>query len=202
MKCRSPLLNRTAQEIVSTFPEMVAIDGQFYQDSANGTLRLVDPSLKSPFAVVTFFTPTFSFPLENLQKNEDLYEFISRNFEKKNIPYAIKIEGSFRSLHLRSLEKQEAPFKPLAEAVKEQNEYELFDVEGTLVGFFFPYYFDGINLTRFHFHFINKAKTMGGHVLKIDLKKGTCFLEPCETITLQLPNTESFSNANLNQPKK
>ena len=185
-----------------TFGEMVAIDGQFYQDSANGTLRLVDPSLKSPFAIVTFFTPTFSFPLENIQKNEALYELISSNFEKKNIPYAIKIEGSFRSLHLRSYEKQEAPYKPLAEASKEQNEYDLYDVEGILVGFFFPSYFDGINLARFHFHFINKSKTIGGHVLDMDLKKGTCFLQPTDTITLQLPNTESFSNAKLNQTAK
>ena len=41
----------------------------------------------------------------------------------------------------------------------------LFDVEATLVGFWLPAAFAGVNVAGFHFHAITAELTRGGHVL-------------------------------------
>lgn len=177
--------------------EMVALDGDFYQDSPNGSLQRVHPSQTTPFAAVTFFKNKFSKNIKNLKSFELLGKAILPFIKNKNTPYALKITGNFPHLHLRSLKRQTRPYPKLSDAVKEQYEYEAYNIEGTLVGFWFPSYLDGINVGGFHFHFISSDKKMGGHVLDVSIKTGTCYFQPCENLSIYLPDSASFSKADL-----
>jgi acetolactate decarboxylase len=47
--------------------EMIGLDGKFYQVKADGGAYLVDDSMKTPFAVVTFFEPDKSVLLVSRQ---------------------------------------------------------------------------------------------------------------------------------------
>ena len=63
-------------------------------------------------------------------------------------------------LDLRWEHPQPEGHKPLSETIaKVQNSYTLDDIEGTIVGFWFPAYMKTINVPGFHFHFINDRRT-------------------------------------------
>ncbi len=178
--------------------EMVALDGKFYQMLDNGHLKLVDNSEVVPFAEVSYFVPTIKnrqlAPQENLG---DLENNLLTMFQNKNVPYAVKITGTFKMLKLRVVRKQNPPFKSLADAAKNQAIFNLENIKGTIVGYWFPAYLSNIAVTGFHFHFINKDRTHGGHILALDMSDGALSMEQMTNLQLAFPNTKSFADADL-----
>ena len=177
--------------------EMVALDGAFYQDSPTGALTKVNPNQTTPFAVVTFFENSYQEKLLSSRDFDQLGKLLLPYIKERNTPHAIKIEGSFRHLHLRSLPRQEPPYPILIKAVKKQHEYDFYDIQGTLVGFYFPEYLNGVNVGGFHFHFISTDRTKGGHVLNVSTKSATCSIQPCQDLKIYFPNSASFAEVDL-----
>lgn len=122
-------------------------------------------------------------------------------FNNKNSPYAIRIDGKFASLTFRVLRKQTPPFKSLADAAKTEEIITVKNVEGTLVGYWFPQYLAGVAVPEFHLHFINKTRTLGGHVLELDLLSGTLNLEQIDDLNIYFPKTKGFNHADLSSEK-
>ncbi len=180
--------------------EMVALDGKFYQIRANGKLREALPTQTTPFAQVVFFNPTETFKVSDEKNFSALEKAVSSQFNNKNVPYAIKIEGTFRQVKLRSLRQQQKPYPKLTKAASKQAEYELDHVRGTLVGFWFPQYWAGMAVPGFHMHFVNADKTTGGHVLAVNVEDATVSLEQIHQVAVNLPYSRSFASANL-QPE-
>lgn len=176
---------------------MVALDGKYYQGNASGLLSLIRPSQKTPFAAVIFFKPDFSVQLASAKSFERLGNILSQFIQKVNTPHAIKIEGSFRYIKMRNLKKTNPPYQPLKKLLPEQHDVELYDTEGTLVGFWFPPYLKGINVGGYHFHYIDDKKQSGGHVLDVSMKSGTAFYQLADDLTIDFPHTDTFKNASL-----
>jgi acetolactate decarboxylase len=61
--------------------------------------------------------------------------------------------------------RQSPPYRPLTEVVAEQHVFELANVSGTMLGFRFPAYVEGIEVSGYHLHFISSDRRRGGHVL-------------------------------------
>ena len=120
--------------------EMVALDGKFYQIESDGKLKSVSSNQIVPFAEVTFFKPTMHEWLKNISDYHELGNTLSNYFANKNIPYAIRIDGTFEALKLRSLRKQKKPYPSLTKASEEQAIFNLKKIEGSIVGFWFPQY--------------------------------------------------------------
>ncbi|OGT35329.1 MAG: alpha-acetolactate decarboxylase [Gammaproteobacteria bacterium RIFCSPHIGHO2_12_FULL_37_14] len=177
--------------------ELVAVDGKFYQIEASGKLNLVSANQIVPFAEVTFFKPTMYSSVVDIVSYQNLGKVLLDKFPNKNIPYAIRIDGTFSKLKLRSLRKQKKPYPLLTQAAKEQAIFNLNHVTGTVVGFWFPTYWAGIAVPEFHLHFVTTDRTTGGHVLDIDVSKGQVSLQPIHQVQVYLPNTQSFAQANL-----
>lgn len=177
--------------------EMVAVDGHFYQIEANGKLKSVTRKQIVPFANVTYFKPTLHKTLEKVSDYSDLGKILTNLFPNKNLPYAIRIDGTFTALKLRSLRKQKQPYPSLAQAAEDQAIFNLQNVKGSIVGFWFPKYWAGIALPEFHLHFVTKDRTIGGHVLEINISRGELSIEPLNTVQVYLPNTKAFSQANF-----
>jgi alpha-acetolactate decarboxylase len=57
--------------------------------------------------------------------------------------------------------RQRKPYPPLVEVVGSQPTFELRGVAGSLVGFRFPQYAQGINVAGYHFHFITDDRSAG-----------------------------------------
>jgi acetolactate decarboxylase len=145
--------------------EMVAVAGEFYQIRADGKAYRVKNSVKTPFAVVTFFEADKTISLDKTLDYEQLKQYLDSVLPTKNIFYAIKVEGVFKYIKARSVAAQSKPYPSLDEALKKQTTFEFYDVTGTLVGFWCPAYVEGINMPGYHFHFITSDRQNGGHLL-------------------------------------
>jgi len=115
----------------------------------------------------------------------------------ENYLYGIKISGEFSTVKTRSVPKQSKPYPLLSEVIKKQTTFETKNITGTVVGFKMPEYIDGVNVKDFHFHFLSKDETFGGHLLDLTLKKGTIELETIKDFRCLLPSTENFSKTKL-----
>lgn len=145
--------------------EMIAFDGLFFQILADGTARLVDPSMKTPFAVVIFFEPDIQLDLPNRMLWQEFETLLKQVAPSHLVFYAIRLEGTFEYVKLRNVCKQQEPYAPLGDLVRDFPVLELRHVRGTMVGFRCPDYSQGINVPGYHMHFINEDREVGGHVL-------------------------------------
>jgi acetolactate decarboxylase len=83
--------------------------------------------------------------------------------------------------------RQHPPYRPLTEVVAEQRVFELDDVSGTMLGFRFPSYAEGIEVSGFHLHFVDAERRRGGHVLDSRAAEVTARLDPSNDLHIELP---------------
>lgn len=60
------------------------------------------------------------------------------------------------------------------------------DISGSLVGFKFPAYADGINVAGYHFHFVSDDRSVGGHVLGLELDTGSLYIDESSDLIVSL----------------
>jgi acetolactate decarboxylase len=167
--------------------EMIALDGTFYQVKADGLAYPVDGRAMTPFAVVTKFEPDTSRTLTAPMDFEALCEYLDRIIGGESGCCAIRVDGHFERVKTRSVPRQRKPYPPLVEVVEGQPTFELRDVQGSLVGFRFPQYAEGINVAGYHFHFITEDRSAGGHVLDCRLVHGELRIDHEAELRLELP---------------
>jgi acetolactate decarboxylase len=176
--------------------EMVVVDGHFFQVRCDGSVREVDDSVLSPFAVITRFAPE---PAVTLDQCPDLGHLTSR-FDRlrhsDNIFYALRVDGKFDYVHTRAMCRTEEGV-PLVQAAAVQPEFEFRDISGTLVGFWTPEYAKTFNVPGYHLHFISADRTRGGHLLQCRGSNLRLQIQREGDYHLALPETEDFLRANL-----
>jgi acetolactate decarboxylase len=168
--------------------EMVAMNGEFFQVRADGSVHSIADQEKTPFAVVTFFKPDNRLSLPRVSDMKQLQEALDRMLPPSDKPCAIKINGDFKYIKVRSVPRQEKPYPGLEGALKHQTEFELKNVRGTLVGFRFPSYMDGVNVPGYHFHYITADKKAGGHVLDCSTENASAEVTPISNLSVTLLN--------------
>jgi acetolactate decarboxylase len=167
--------------------EMVGIDGAYYQVRADGRAYEVDRQMKTPFAVVTFFEPREILPFTNSMDYTALLTYLDAVAGDRAICHAVRVEGHFYYVKTRSVPRQHKPYPPLVEVVKHQPTFEFRDVRGSLVGFRFPDYVQGLNVAGYHFHFITEDRSGGGHLLECQMTRGELRIDHESDLRLELP---------------
>jgi acetolactate decarboxylase len=167
--------------------EMIALDGDFYRADVEGRVHGVGPEERTPFAVVTRFEPTVEAELAGPLPHERLLARLDELVPDGASSCAVRLDGEFELIHARSVPRQSPPYRPLTEVVAEQHEFDLADVAGTMLGFRFPSYVEGIEVAGYHLHFFDAAREHGGHVL--DSRAGTVRvrLDPSDDLHVELP---------------
>jgi acetolactate decarboxylase len=146
--------------------EMIAIDGEFFRADVDGEVTPIEPEERTPFAVVTAFEPTVDERLLDEElTHEELLARLDDLVTAGASSCAIRLDGRFGLVRARSVPRQEPPYRELTEVVADQHVFELADVEGTMLGFRFPTYAEGIEVAGYHLHFISADRKRGGHVL-------------------------------------
>jgi acetolactate decarboxylase len=171
--------------------EMIGLEGGFYQIKADGIAYPVPDSMTTPFAVVTVFDADKTLPAQDGMDYEGLKNYLDEAIPDKSIFYAAKIDGTFRYIKTRSVPKQQEPYPPLVEAIKEQTFFEFHDVEGTIVGFRCPDSVKGVNVPGYHLHFITEDRKAGGHLLACQLHDGTIDIDYTSEFYMILPQHKS-----------
>jgi acetolactate decarboxylase len=145
--------------------EMIALEGRFLRADVDGNINEVPPSARTPFAVLTWFDPVVSFALEEPLDHAELVKAVNRHAPPGSPVCAVRIDGTFERVLARSVPGHEPPYPSLDEVSHEQHVFEFDAVEGTMVGFRFPQYAQGIELAGYHLHFVDSVRRRGGHVL-------------------------------------
>jgi acetolactate decarboxylase len=117
---------------------------------------------------VTRFQEEENFEAKGTTCLKDLELTCDPHRESNNLFYALKVEGVFEAVHARAVSSI-ASGKRLVDAAKEQKEFYFSSIEGTLIGLWSPVYSRSFNVPGYHFHFISKDRTKGGHVLLLTL---------------------------------
>lgn len=145
--------------------EMIALDGHFYRADVEGGIDELPSDERTPFAVVVPFDPDLDFHLEGSHDHDALLAAIEKRIPSGAATSAVRIDGRFPLVEARSVPRQEPPYRPLTEVVADQHVFRLRDVAGSMVGFRFPAYVEGIEVSGWHLHFISEDRSRGGHVL-------------------------------------
>jgi acetolactate decarboxylase len=167
--------------------EMIALDGDFYRADVEGRVNLVAPAERTPFAVVTRFEPAIEAEIGGPLSHRDLLARLDELIPAGSASCAVRLDGTFERVRARSVPRQQPPYRPLTEVVAEQHEFELAGVEGTMLGFRFPSYVEGIEVAGYHLHFIDAARERGGHVLDSRVVRVRARLDPSNDLHVELP---------------
>ncbi len=177
--------------------EMIALDGEFFRADVDGFVHPVSPEAKTPFAVVTRFEPEVDQRIEGALSHEQLLARLDQLTPADASSCAIRLDGRFELVRARSVPAQSRPYRPLTEVVADQHVFELSDVEGTMLGFRFPAYAEGIEVGGYHLHFISDDRTRGGHVLDSRSHGLRARLDPSNDLHIELPPRVDLGDPDL-----
>jgi acetolactate decarboxylase len=178
--------------------EMIAIDGGFFRADVDGKVTRIGPEERTPFAVVTAFDPTSDERLPDQELgHEELLARLDQLVPADASSCAIRLDGSFDLVRARSVPRQEPPYRPLTEVVADQHVFELREVEGTMLGFRFPTYVEGIEVAGYHLHFVSADRSRGGHVLDSRSSGLRVRLDPSDDLHVELPPQVDLENPKL-----
>jgi acetolactate decarboxylase len=177
--------------------EMIAVDGRFYRADADGAVGEVGPAARTPFAVVTRFEPAIDTEIEAPLEHAGLLARLDELIPAGAASCAIRLDGDFEQVRARSVPAQVPPYRPLTEVVAEQHVFELEDVEGTMLGFRFPTYVEGIEVSGYHLHFVSVDRRRGGHVLASRSNGLRARLDPSSELHVELPPGVDLADPDL-----
>lgn len=167
--------------------ELIVLDGEAWKANLDATLVRPDPTAQTPYAVVVPFSPGDPVPLSGPFGDADLEERLSHRVDAARRPTAIRVDGRFEAVIVRSVPKQVPPYPSLAGAIAQQQVTKLVEVSGSLAGFRFPDAMDGIEMVGAHLHFVTDDRSRGGHVLGYTLLEGTAHLDDPTELHVELP---------------
>jgi len=178
--------------------EMIAIDGEFFRADVDGRITRIGPGERTPFAVVTRFEPTVEERLPGEERShEELLAELDRLAPAGASSCAVRLDGRFALVRARSVPRQSPPYRPLTEVVADQHVFELAGVEGTMLGFRFPTYAEGIEVPGYHLHFVSADRSRGGHVLDSRSAELRVRVDPSDDLHVELPPRVELGDPDL-----
>ena len=179
--------------------EMVMVDGIPYRIREDGEITIGADDDEIVYANAAFFDEDGSFTINEIINFDGLRSKINQNLPSHNFFYAFKIHGTFKSLKLGGLNKQEKPFDDgLDVLIPNRPVFEGENITGTMIGFYCPAFIGNINVAGYHFHFISDDLKMGGHVM--DFISEQPLKVPYDRIAdyhFQVPDNTDFENVRL-----
>jgi acetolactate decarboxylase len=152
--------------------ELIVLDGRAYQARGDGVVVEVAADRSTPFAIVTPFERDGGFPCPTVGSLSDLDARLDDVLGQENNFLAVRVDGRFAAITLRSVRRQEPPYRPLIEVLKGQSVWTHAEASGTLVGVRSPAWVGGLNVPGYHWHFLSDNRTVGGHVLDCRIHEG------------------------------
>ena len=177
--------------------EMIAVDGRFYRADVDGAIHEVGGADRTPFAVTVWFEPTVEFELDEPLENDEFLAKLDERLPAAANSCAVRIDGDFDLVHARSVPRQEPPYRPLGEVVADQHVFDFRKASGTLVGFRFPDFAEGLEVSGYHLHFITDDRSRGGHVLSCRPARVRVQIDPSNDLHVELPPGIDLSGSDL-----
>ena len=176
--------------------EMVILDGEIYQ--AAGNVRRRSDDFLVPFASITHFREDGVVQIGKVACLKDIELACDPHRISENLLYALRVDGVFDTIHARAVHPVPQGSR-LLDAAKTQLEFHFDNVEGTLVCLWSPRYSSSFSVPGYHFHFISKDRTKGGHVLDCSAQQLRVSIQIVSEYDVRLPEAGSFLTTDLNR---
>ena len=180
--------------------ELVMLDGQVWQAAGDGSVNLMEDTATIPFGNVTFLDSDETLDVSGAASFEALLEQLDGRVAELGINnfYAVRIDGTFDKMNVRSEYKQEQPYPTIVDALAaDQTFFDLEGVEGSMVGVYCPPYMASLNNAGWHFHFVTADHEQGGHVLDCVVGKATATIDQTKEFDLALPGSQKFESTDF-----
>jgi acetolactate decarboxylase len=177
--------------------EMVILDGKAYQVRADGTVHLMPPGARSPFAAVSTLDVDQTVALNAPYDMKALLAYLDTQLPSLNYFYVMRLDGEFAHVKTRSVPRQHKPYPFLTTVAATQPVFDMDNVSGTLVILRSPYFTQGMNFPGYHLHFLTADRKQGGHVLDFKLTRGQVTIDLTPRAQLVLPETPDFAKTKL-----
>lgn len=175
--------------------ELVVLDGKFYSIDANGKARVMEDEDSISYAAIKSFRAEVNTVVKNVSSLKELEKVLAQKISENSFA-AIRVHAAFRVIKFRSFEEQEEPFRPVDQVPEIKFERE--NITGTMVGYYTPKSAEVLNSPTYHFHFIDDARTTGGHVLDIDVAEASVEIDYAREIHIKLPEGTATEHVDLN----
>ena len=180
--------------------EMIMLDGIVYQAKADGHIYTASDSQTTPFATVTYFDRDQTAVTDRPMNLSVFSSVMADRLPTGNMVYAVRMHGTFPSVKVRAIPAQHKPYPTLANASANQSVYTYSNSTGTVIGFYTPVFFKGINVAGFHLHFISDDRKTGGHILDLAVPAHTTVeYDITPGFTMALPTSGDFTGVDLSQ---
>lgn len=175
--------------------EVIVLDGEAWHADVDGALRRLPGDARTPFAMVKRFAPEQRLPLPACASLEELVQALDARVGAPGLFHTLRLDAVFERLTLRSVPRQSPPYPRLDAVLAQQRIHERERIEGTLVGFRMPAHAAGPNTPGWHFHFVDRDRRLGGHVLDLRLGPATAALDSSRSLLLMLPDDPALDTA-------
>jgi acetolactate decarboxylase len=176
--------------------EMIILDGEIYE--ASGSVRRRSDEFAVPFASVTNFREDVVFQIGRVASLKEIELACNPHRASANLFYALRVDGVFDAVRARAVHPVPRG-TGLLDAAKTELEFDFHDVEGTLVCFWSPRYSSSFSIPGYHFHFISKDRTKGGHVLDCSAQELRASMQVVSEYDIRLPESGSFLTTDLSR---
>ncbi|WP_165352123.1 acetolactate decarboxylase [Solidesulfovibrio carbinolicus] len=167
--------------------EMVVLDGVVYQVTVDGVVHKAKPGQTAPFAQVARFAGSIDLGRVDGLDLPGLTATLASRLPDPSKMCAVRVDGRFGKLTVRSVPAQVKPWPPLAEAISRQATFPLADEQGTLVGFYTPSGLPALSPPGWHFHYLSMDRKRGGHVLSLKVDAAKARGEAVTAMDIRLP---------------
>ena len=183
--------------------ELVMLNDTLFQILADGRAKTTQLPDSTPYAAVIRFKPDRSAALNGPMTLDSLKARLAAAFPNKNLFYAVRVEGIFKSVTTRSVPPQSKPYAPLADVLAAQQIIiKTENITGTVVGLYCPAFMKNLNVPGFHLHFVSGDRKTGGHLFDGVLSSGQFDVQACAQFRMILPESgEGFGSADLSRDR-
>ena len=148
--------------------EVVAFDDTVWRVPVDGIPVVAEPALGLPFSVVAFGGTEITETVPTGTDFAGLTALIDGVLKAAGQHHdhcvaAIRVDGTFTEMLLRSEPRQTPPFRPLTEVLDHEVQFPFATWAGTLVGFRFPDVNDQVVIPGLHLHGVGADRRSGGH---------------------------------------
>ncbi len=168
--------------------ELVVVDGVPWRVDWHGHAEVMPGETLTPFTVVT----TMERPQRQRVRDLDrasVADLIEGMVDDPDGVVAVRIEGRFEWVLVRSVPPQDPPYRPYVEVCQtEEVRWEHRPFEGVFVGFRFPGLEGGVAIPGLHLHGLDHARTTGGHNHDLVIADAELTVDVSHDVVLSLPD--------------
>lgn len=179
--------------------EMIVLDGHVFQADYDGSIKEADDADGIPFGTVSFFAEAQKEILTASDMNAVEKKLDEAVRLHRNHMAVIRLEGCFDHVCFRA--GQAVPAEkdvPLADWLQDhQQVWEEKNIDGTIVGVYFPSFMDHLNTPGWHLHFLSADHTRGGHVLNLSIHNGRLSVSYCDGFAMVQPDDAAYESLDL-----